>query len=63
MVAKYNFQNPDIRKEASQKSAVSKRPNTYRTRHKKIAEVERELIREELLKQGFINQEKWGQRQ
>jgi len=32
----YNFQNPEVRKKASQKAAVSKRPSTYRTRRKKV---------------------------
>ncbi len=52
----YNFENPAVRQKASQKAATSKRPSTYRTRRKKVEEVEKELIREELLKQGFIEQ-------
>ncbi len=52
----YNFQNPEVRKKASQKAASSKRPSTYRTKRTKVAEVEKELIREELLKQGFVDQ-------
>lgn len=52
----YNFQNPEIRKKATAKASISKRPSTYRTRRKKVAEVEKELIREELLKQGFVEQ-------
>jgi len=52
----YNFQNPEIRKKASEKAAISKRPTTYRTRRKKVEEVEKELIRVELLKQGFVEQ-------
>lgn len=52
----YNFQNPEVRKKASQKAATSMRPSTYRTRRTKVAEVEKELIREELLKQGFVEQ-------
>lgn len=52
----YNFQNPEIRKKATAKASISKRPSTYRTRRKKVAEVEKELIREELLKRGFVEQ-------
>jgi hypothetical protein len=52
----YNFQNPVIRKKASQKASVSQRPKTYRTRRKRVEEVEKELIKEELLKKGFIEQ-------
>lgn len=52
----YNFQNPEVRQKATQKAVTSKRPSTYRTRRKKVEEVEKELIREELLKQGFVEQ-------
>lgn len=52
----YNFQNPDIRKKASQKAAASQRPSTYRTRRKKVEEATNELIKEELLKNGFLQQ-------
>ena len=52
----YNFQNPEVRQKAITKAAGSKRPSTYRTRRKKVEEVEKELIREELLKSGFIQQ-------
>ncbi len=52
----YNFQKPDIRAKASHKAASSKRPSTYRTKRKMVQEVEKELIREELLKQGFVEQ-------
>lgn len=52
----YNFQNPQIRKKASEKAATSKRPSTYRTRRKMVQEAEKELIKEELLKQGFVEQ-------
>lgn len=52
----YNFQNPQIRKKASEKAASSKRPSTYRTKRKMVQEAEKELIKEELLKQGFVEQ-------
>lgn len=52
----YNFNDPAIRKKASQKAANSKRPAKYRTRRTKVEEVEKELIREELLKKGFVEQ-------
>ena len=52
----YNFQNPEVRQKASRKAAVSKRPSTYRTRRIKVEEVEKEIIREELLKSGFVQQ-------
>ncbi len=52
----YNFQNPEVRKKATEKAATSKRPSTYRTRRKMVQEVEKDLIREELLKQGFVAQ-------
>lgn len=52
----YNFQNSEVQQKATAKARVSNRPVTYRTRRKKVAEVEKELIREELLKQGFVEQ-------
>ena len=52
----YNFQNPEVQQKATAKARVSKRPATYRSKRKKVAEVEKELIREELLKQGFVEQ-------
>ena len=52
----YNFQNPEVRKRATAKSRASKRPTTYRSKRTKVAEVEKELIREELLKNGFLQQ-------
>ena len=52
----YNFQNPDVRKKATSKARVSKRPSTYHSKRKKVEEVEKELIREELLKNGFLQQ-------
>lgn len=53
---KYNFQNSEIQKKALKKAVVSERPKTYRTRRKKVEEVEKELIREELLRRGFVEQ-------
>ena len=50
MTQKYNFEKPEIRKKASMKASVSKRLSTYRSKRKKVEEVEKELIREELLK-------------
>ncbi len=56
MTQKYNFEKPEIRKKASMKASVSKRPSTYRSKRKRVEEVEKELIREELLKNGFLQQ-------
>lgn len=56
MMKTYNFQNPEVRQMATAKSRISKRPGTYRSKRKKVEEVEKELIREELLKSGFIQQ-------
>lgn len=52
----YNFQNPKVREKATAQARLSKRPSTYRSKRKKVEEVEKELIREELLKSGFIQQ-------
>lgn len=52
----YNFQNPEVQSKATRKASTSKRPSSYRTRRTKVEEVEKELIREELLKSGFIQQ-------
>lgn len=52
----YNFQNPQVQQKAVLKSRVAKRPSSYRSKRKKVEEVEKELIREELLKSGFLQQ-------
>jgi len=52
----YNFQNPELQQKAAQKARISKRPTTYRSKHKRLEEVRRELIREELLQRGFVEQ-------
>ena len=52
----YNFQNSDLQQKASARARISKRPLQYRSKRKKVEEVEKELIREELLKSGFIQQ-------
>lgn len=52
----YNFQNPEVRQKATRKAATSKRPSTYCTRRKKVEEAKKELIKEELLKNGFLQQ-------
>lgn len=56
MAVKYNFQDARIQSKAQSRAGVSKRPSTYNSKRKKVAEVEKELIREELLKSGFIQQ-------
>ncbi len=56
MTDKYNFQNPAVRQKAIAKARISKRPSTYHSKRKKVEEVEKEIIREELLKSGFIQQ-------
>ena len=52
----YNFQNPEVQQKASAKARISKRSTQYRSKSKKVEEVEKELIREELLKRGFLEQ-------
>lgn len=56
MIKKYNFQNPQVQQNAVLKSRGAKRPTTYRSKRRKVEEVEKELIREELLKNGFLQQ-------
>ena len=52
----YNFQNPEIRAKATKKGHSSPRPKTYRSKRKIVHEVQKELIREELLKSDFLQQ-------
>lgn len=52
----YNFQNPEIQAKASKKGHSSERPKTYRSKRKIVHEVQKELIREELLKSDFLQQ-------
>jgi hypothetical protein len=55
-VKTYNFQNPELQQMASRKARVSPRPRTYNSKRKRVQEVQKELIREELLKEGFVQQ-------
>lgn len=52
----YNFQNPEIQAKATKLGHSSARPKTYRSKRKIAQEVQKELIREELLKDNFIQQ-------
>lgn len=52
----YNFQNPEIQAKATKLGHSSTRPKTYRSKRKIAQEVQKELIREELLKNDFIQQ-------
>ena len=52
----YNFQNPEIQQRATQKARTSTRPRTYRSKSKILQEAKKELVKEELLKQGFLQQ-------
>lgn len=52
----YNFQNPDIRAKASQKARTAPRPKSYYSRSKRVHEAKQELIKIELVKQGFLQQ-------
>ncbi|MEI6022475.1 MAG: hypothetical protein WCQ32_01375 [bacterium] len=51
----YTFQDRDLARKASVKGNLS-RPKTYRSKRKIIEEVQKELIREELLQSGFLQQ-------
>ena len=52
----YNFQNPEVQHKATQKARISKRPKTYLSKRRRIEEVKRKLISEELLRGDFIQQ-------
>ena len=52
----YNFQKPEIRAKASQKARMAPRPKTYYSKSKRVHEAKQELIKAELLKEGFLQQ-------
>lgn len=52
----YNFQNPEIREKAISKARTSVRPKSYNSKSKRIQEAKKELIKQELLKEGFLQQ-------
>jgi hypothetical protein len=52
----YPFQDPAVREKASQKARISPRPKTYYSKSKRVQEAKQELIKQSLLKDGFIQQ-------
>lgn len=52
----YNFQKPEIQQKASQKARTSSRSKSYYSKTKRIQEAKQELIKQELLKDGFLQQ-------
>ena len=53
---KYNFQNPEVQAKAVALAKESQRPTSYNTPKKMALEMKKELIKEEILKSGFLNQ-------
>ncbi len=53
---KYNFQNPEIQARAVALAKESPRPTGYNTPKKMALEIKRELIKEEIIKSGFLEQ-------
>ncbi len=56
MTRSYPFQDPAVREKASQKARTATRPKTYYSKSKRVQEAKQELIRQELLKDGFLQQ-------
>lgn len=52
----YTFNNPEIQEKATAKSHISTRPKTYHSKRKRVEEVKKELIKQELLKSDFMQQ-------
>ncbi len=52
----YNFNNLKIRSKAIAKARISTRPKTYNSKKKRLEDIQRELIKSELIKEGFLDQ-------
>jgi hypothetical protein len=53
---KYNFQNPEIQSKAVQLARSAERPTSYNTPKKMALELKREIMKEQILKDGFLEQ-------
>lgn len=53
---KYNFQNPEIQARAVELAKSATRPTSYNTPKKMALELKRQILKEEILKSGFLEQ-------
>lgn len=52
----YPFQNPEIQQKAIKKARTAPRSKSYYSKSKRAHEAKLELVKQELLKEGFIQQ-------